>query len=89
MMTDMNLFSVLLAKALSGGGGSGSGGSADDVSYDNTTSGLTASDVQDAIDEIASKLSSLNVTLTQDEYDLLPAETKNNGSYYFIVGDDS
>ena len=88
-MSDMNLFSVLLAKALSGGGGSGSGGSADDISYDNTTSGLTASDVQDAIDEIASKLSSLNVTLTQDEYDLLPAETKNNGSYYFIVGDDS
>lgn len=35
---------------------SGSGGptSADQVSYDNTTSGLSATDVQDAIDEIAS-----------------------------------
>lgn len=27
-------------------------GSADDVSYDNTTSGLTATDVQDALDEL-------------------------------------
>lgn len=33
-----------------GGGGSSS---AEDVSYDNTTSGLTATNVQDAIDEVA------------------------------------
>lgn len=36
----------------SSGGGGGSS-SADDVSYDNTTSGMTATNVQDAIDEIA------------------------------------
>ena len=32
---------------------SGGGGAASDISYDNTTSGLTADDVQDAIDELA------------------------------------
>src|SRR5690606_21862268 len=32
------------------------GGAADDVTYDNTTSGLTAEDVQDAIDEIVAGL---------------------------------
>ena len=37
--------------AASGGGGGGSV-AADDVSYDNTTSGLTADNVQEAIDEI-------------------------------------
>ena len=33
-------------------GGGGGASSADDVSYDNTTSGLTATNVQDAIDEV-------------------------------------
>ena len=33
--------------------GAASFGSADDVSYDNTTSGLTATDVQGAVDEVA------------------------------------
>lgn len=35
------------------GGGGGGASSASDVSYDNTTSGLTATDVQAAIDEVA------------------------------------
>ncbi len=35
------------------GGGGGSGGSADLVSYDNSTSGLSATNVQDALDEVA------------------------------------
>ena len=37
-----------------GTGGGGGGTSAQDVSYDNTTSGLTATNVQDAIDEVVS-----------------------------------
>ena len=41
--------------APSGGGGSSS---ADQVSYDNTTSGLTATNVQDAIDEVVTDLGS-------------------------------
>jgi len=35
------------------------GGSADEVTYDNSTSGLTATDVQDAIDEIKSEVDSI------------------------------
>ena len=38
--------------------------SADDVDYDNTTSGLTATNVQDAIDENASSIDTLNSKLT-------------------------
>ena len=36
-----------------GGGGGGGASAAEDVSYDNTTSGLTATNIQDAIDEVA------------------------------------
>lgn len=39
-----------------GGGGGGGASSAADVSYDNTTSHLTADDVQEAIDEINAKI---------------------------------
>ncbi len=38
-------------------GGGSSSVAAEDVSYDNTTSGLTATDVQDAVDEVVSGLS--------------------------------
>lgn len=41
-----------LEKKIETGGGSGASDAAD-VSYDNTTSGLTASNVQAAIDEVA------------------------------------
>lgn len=47
----------LLEKASNGGGGGGSS-TASDVSYDNTTSQLTADNVQEAIDEV-------NTTATQ------------------------
>lgn len=47
-----------------GSGGGGGSYSADDVSYDNTQSGLTATNVQDAIDENASDISTLNRNLT-------------------------
>lgn len=44
----------LLEKKVEKGGG-GTGGTASDVSYDNTGSGLTADNVQSAIDEIAAR----------------------------------
>jgi len=40
------------------------GGSAEDIEYDNTTSELEAENVQDAIDEISSELSTLNTYST-------------------------
>lgn len=43
----------LLEKSASSGGGEGGATSADQISYDNTTSGLTADNVQAAIDEVA------------------------------------
>lgn len=46
----------LLEKAETGGGGGGDSITAVDVSYDNTTSGLTATDVQSALDELAGGL---------------------------------
>lgn len=43
------------------GGGGGGASSADDVSYDNTTSGISATNVQDAIDEIAQGVTPVDV----------------------------
>ncbi len=40
-------------KAIAEGSGGGGSSSADDVTYDNTASGLNATNVQDAIDEVA------------------------------------
>lgn len=45
-----------------GGGGSGTS-SADKVSYDNTESGIVSDNVQDAIDEIDSKIGDINTIL--------------------------
>ena len=53
------------------------------VSYDNTNSGLTATNVQSAIDELRAK--SLRIELTQAQYDVLTPEEKNNGTVYFIT----
>lgn len=48
-----------------GGGGGGGGGSGDaiDIVYDNTTSGLTATNVQDAIDELSAALDALELVV--------------------------
>lgn len=54
------------------------------ITYDNTTSGLTATDMQSAIDELSSGLTP-HVDLTQAEYDALTPEQKNNGTEYFIT----
>ena len=52
-----NVSNILVNEAIANkksGGGSGGGGSASDVTYDNTTSHLTASNVQAALDEVVS-----------------------------------
>lgn len=59
---------------------------AGDVSYDNTESGLQASDVQAALDELAEGGGGADyVELTQAEYDLLTPAEKHNGKMYFIT----
>lgn len=55
------------------------------VTYDNTTSQLQATNVQAAIDEIVAKTSNIHICLTQAEYDALPAATKMNGAEYFTA----
>lgn len=51
--------------AAEGGGG---GTSAQNVSYDNTTSGLTATNVQDAIDEVEGRVDTIETTLSQEHW---------------------
>ena len=46
--------------------GGGGGGSASDVTYDNTSSGLTATNVQDAIDEVVGDIPTALSDLTAD-----------------------
>ena len=54
---------------------SGGGVEADDVGYDNTDSGLTANDVQDAIDELDSDLKNV-----KDNFEGCTTEFNNDGS---------
>ena len=49
----------LLEKAVENGGGSGGASTAADVSYNNTSSHLTADDVQEAIDEVVNMIPSI------------------------------
>ena len=49
------------------------GGSADEVSYDNTDSGLSATNVQNAIDEVLAK----ETTVTTDSYGYVITDPKN------------
>ena len=49
----------LLEKAVEKGGGSGGASTTADVSYDNTSSHLTADDVQEAIDELVSEIADI------------------------------
>lgn len=50
-----------------GTGGGGGGTAAQDVSYDNTTSGLTATNVQDAIDEVEGRVDTIETALTKEK----------------------
>ena len=59
-----------LAAALEGGSG---GGAAEDITYDNTESGLSAENVQSAIDEIAGDVSTLETTIGDDSSGLVKA----------------
>jgi hypothetical protein len=87
-ITKQELDIVLVEEIESGGGG----GTAETTSYDNTDSGLAATNVKDAIDELeAEKVSSTNIDtilkLTQAEYDaLLSAGTLDANTLYLIEG---
>lgn len=59
----------LLEKAVENGGGSGGVTTAADVSYDNTSSHLTADDVQEAIDELNTAIESITVSADDVSYD--------------------
>lgn len=58
---------------------------ADNVNYDNTTSGLTSTNIQDAVDEIVDDIEAVHIDLTQAQYNALPAAEKTNGTEYFIT----
>lgn len=64
----------------SGGGGGGGGGSdqAVDIQYDNSLSGLTATNVQDALTELAENQSTVQTT---EKTITLLASSWNNGTY--------
>ena len=66
------------------GGGDFSGAAAD-VSYDNTESELEATNVQDALDILSGRL----VKLTQEEYDALTEEEKQDNVYFVTDGEIS
>ena len=51
------------------GGGGGGASSADDVSFDPTDSGLTATNVQDAIDEVSANVDTALTSFTSGEKD--------------------
>ena len=77
--------------------------SASDVSYDNTTSGLTADDVQEAVDELDSGLDTLSGTVSghttdignlqtavgakADQSMIAPVETSTTASQAYAIGE--
>lgn len=73
-MTDVNISAPTAGEVLkynsttqkweNGTGGGGGGSSADDISYDNTSSGLTATNVQDAIDEVEGRVDTAETSIT-------------------------
>lgn len=83
-MDDFDVVSYMMG-AKSGGGG----GSATNVTYDNTTSGLTATTVQAAIDELASAVKSLNERYTDNTMWRLDTDAndyKTSGLYAMATG---
>ena len=51
-----------------GTGGGGGGTAAHDVSYSNTTSGLTATNVQDAIDEVEGRVDTIETAIAKEHW---------------------
>lgn len=65
----------------------GSVTNAKSIRYDNSDSNLDATNIKDAIDELASGDTGA-ITLTEEEYDALSEEEQNTGTYYIIDDDD-
>lgn len=63
--TDKSSLVAAINEVAQGGGGGGQTVDADDVTYDNTQSGLTATNVQDAIDEVNGKISTSGYECTK------------------------
>lgn len=77
--------SVISNGVIYSGGGSQK---ASDVSYNNTESGLEATNVQSAIDELNTDLGGFSFypeKLTQAQYDDLPEETKTTQGLIFVI----
>lgn len=73
---------TIIENAIKQGGGGGAS-SADAVSYDNSKSGFSATNVQDAIDELGANLGGFSLWGgTQVEYNKLPSIEHNK--FYFI-----
>lgn len=69
-------------------GGSGGGGTAETTTYDNTTSGLDAENVQDAIDELSEDLTHKTMSGTSAEFDAIKDDSSiPNGSSFDITDD--
>lgn len=71
-----------LSAALEGGAG---GGAAEDITYDNTESGLSAENVQSAIDEIAGDVDTLETTIGDDSSGLV----KDVADLETAIGDEN
>ena len=65
----------------------GSVTNAKSIRYDNSDSNLDATNIKDAIDELASGDAGA-ITLTEEEYEALSEEEQNTGTYYIIDDDD-
>lgn len=88
----------LLEKAVKEGGGSGGPTTAESVTYDNTTSHLTADDVQEAIDEVVGDVNTLDGKVTAlegaskgvffDSTNVIQAKTTINQSATYTATED-
>lgn len=82
----MDAVDILLAAKLSSGGGGGGGGDAEDIAYDNTESGLTAEDVQAAIDELTSEKVNENAIVSAVSSASTNAQIPGAKLFYDTVG---
>lgn len=67
-------------------GGGGGGGTAESTTYDNSTSGLDAENVQDAIDELSEDLTHKTMSGTKAEFEAIK-DSLPNGSSFDILDD--
>ena len=65
------------------GGSTDGATNAKELNYDNSNIGLDSTNVQDAIDEIHEKsIENIGIEMTLAEYNALPEEEKNSGTYW-------